>query len=59
MTRRAWTSVFTAAAMAIALPVYAQDDKGSQGQRPNWSESRQARRLRNRAREITSAQLSR
>jgi hypothetical protein len=35
MTRRAWTSVFTAAAMAVALPVYAQDDKGSQGQRPN------------------------
>lgn len=35
MTRRAWTSVFTAAAMAVALPIYAQDDKGSQGQRPN------------------------
>ena len=34
MTRRAWTSIFTATAMALALPVYAQDAK-DQGQRPN------------------------
>ena len=36
MTRRALTSVFTAAALMMALPLSAQDRKGSQGQaRPN------------------------
>jgi hypothetical protein len=34
MTRRALTSVFTATAMAVALPLLAQD-KGGQGARPN------------------------
>ena len=36
MTRRALTSIFTAAAVALALPVYAQD-KGQSGARPNPS----------------------
>lgn len=35
MTRRAWTSIFTAAAMTVALPLYAQE----KGQRPNSSGS--------------------
>jgi hypothetical protein len=36
MTRRALTSTFTAAALTLALPLFAQD-KGSQGARPNPS----------------------